>query len=48
MVYQLCPYINKMDIKGFCLEGKENDIIDEMKTVKENKIVDGSIIVIIV
>ena len=48
MVYQLCPYINKMDIKGFCLEGKENDKIDEMKTVKENKIVDGSIIVIIV
>ena len=47
MLYELCPYINKMDIKGFCLEGK-NEKIDEMKTVKENKLVNGSVIVLIV
>ena len=47
MLYELCPYINKMDIKGFCLEG-ENERIDEMKTVKENKLVNGSVIVLIV
>ena len=46
MLYELCPYINKMDIKGFCLEG-ENEKIDEMKTVNENKLVNGSVIVII-
>lgn len=48
MLYELCPYINKMDIKGFCLEGKENEKIDEMKTVNENKLVNGSVIVLIV
>ena len=47
MLYELCPNINKMDIKGFCLEGK-NEKIDEMKTVKENKLVNGSVIVLIV
>ena len=45
MLYELCPYINKMDIKGFCLEGK-NEKIDEMKTVNENKLVNGSVIVL--
>ena len=46
MLYELCPYINKMDIKGFCLEGKENEKIDEMKTVNENKLINDSVIVI--
>ena len=48
MLYELCPYINNMDIKGFCLEGKENEKIDEMKTVNENKLVNGSLIVLMV
>ena len=48
MLYELCPYINNMDIKGFCVEGKEEEKIDEMKTVNENKLVNGSIIVLIV
>ena len=48
MLYELCPYINNMEIKGFCLEGKENEKIDEMKTVNENKLVNGSLIVLMV
>ena len=48
MLYELCPDINDMDIKGFCLEGKENEKIDEMKTVNENKLINGSLIVLIV
>ena len=48
MLYELCPYINNMDIKGFCIEGKEDEKIDEMKTVNENKLVNGSLIVLIV
>jgi hypothetical protein len=48
MLYELCPYINNMDIKGFCIDGKEDEKIDEMKTVNENKLVNGSLIVLIV
>ena len=48
MLYELCPYINNLNIKGFCLEGNENEKIDEMKTVYENKLVNGSLIVLIV
>ena len=48
MLYELCPYINNMNIKGFCIEGKENEKIDEMKTVDENKLVNGSLIVLMV
>ena len=44
MLYELCPSINDLNIKGFCLEGKENEIIEEMKTVNENKLVNGSLI----
>ena len=47
MLYELCPSINNLNIKGFSVEGKENEIIDEMKTVNENKLVNGSIIVLI-
>ena len=47
MLYELCPSINNLNIKGFRVEGKENEIIDEMKTVKENKLVNGSMIVLI-
>lgn len=47
MLYELCPSINNLNIKGFCLEGKENEIIDEMKTVNENKLVNGSMIMLI-
>jgi signal recognition particle receptor subunit beta len=47
MLYELCPSINDLNIKGFCLEGKENEIIDEMKTVNENKLVNGSLISLI-
>ena len=48
MLYELCPNINNMEIKGFCLEGKEDEKIDEMKTVNENKLVNGSLIVLMV
>ena len=48
MLYELCPSINNMNIKGFCLEGKEDGKIDEMKTVNENKLVNGSLIVLLV
>jgi len=48
MLYELCPSINNLNIKGFCLEGNENEKIDEMKTVYENKLVNGSLIVLIV
>ena len=48
MLYELCPSINNMDIKGFCIEGKKEEKIDEMKTVHENKLVNGSLIVLIV
>ena len=47
MLYELCPSINNLNIKGFCLEGKENEMIDEMKTVNENKLVNGSVIALI-
>ena len=48
MLYELCPDINDLNIKGFCVEGKENEMLDEMKTVNENHLVDGSLIVLIV
>ena len=48
MLYELCPYINNMNIKGFCIEGKENQKIDEMKTVSENKLENGSLIVLMI
>ena len=48
MLYGLCPYVKNLDIKGFCLEGNENEKIDEMKSVNENKLVNGSLIVLIV
>ena len=47
-LYELCPSISNMNIKGFCIEGKENEKIDEMKTVDENKLVNGSLIVLMV
>lgn len=48
MLYDLCPNINNLNIKGFCKDGNENETIDEMKTVNENKLVDGTLIVLIV
>ena len=48
MLYGLCPYVKNLDIKGLCLEGNENEKIDEMKSVNENKLVNGSLIVLIV
>ena len=47
-LYDIYPYIKNYNIKGFCLEGNENEKIDEMKTVNENKLVNGSLIVLIV
>ena len=48
MLYDLCPNINNLNIKGFCKDGNENETIDEMKTVNENKLVDGTLIVLLV
>ena len=48
LLYELCPGINDLNIKGFCIEGKENEKIDEMKTVNENKLVNDSLILLIV
>lgn len=48
LLYELCPGINDLNIKGFSLEGKENEKIDEMKTVNENKLINGSLIVLII
>jgi len=48
LLYELCPNLNKMNIKGFCLEGKEDQKIDELKTVHENKLENGSLIVLMV
>lgn len=47
-VYELCPYLSNLKVKYFCLEGNKNNKIDEMKTVNENKLVNGSIISVIV
>ena len=47
-LYDIYPYIKNYNIKGFCLEGNENEKIDEMKTVNENNLVNGSLIVLIV
>ena len=47
-VYELCPYLSNLKVKYFCLEGNKNNKIDEMKTVNENKLVNGSIISAIV
>ena len=48
LLYELCPSINDLNIKGFCIEGKENGKIDEMKTVNENNLVNDSLIVLII
>ena len=48
LLYGLCPYVKNLDIKGLCLEGNENEKIDEMKTVNENKLINGSLISLIV
>ena len=48
LLYGLCPYVKNLDIKGICLEGNENEKIDEMKTVNENKLINGSLISLII
>ena len=48
LLYELCPSINDLNIKGFFIEGKENGKIDEMKTVNENNLVNDSLIVLII
>jgi hypothetical protein len=47
-LYDIYPYIKNYNIKGFCLEGNENEKIDAMKTVNENNLVNGSLIVLMV
>lgn len=47
-LYELCPYLNNLKIKYFSLHEKENKKIDEMKTVSENKLTNGSTIYLIV
>ena len=47
-IYELCPYLTNLKIKSFCLEGNENKKIDEMKTVLENKLVNDSLIYLII
>ena len=47
ILYELCPYITNLKVKCFCLEGNENNKIDEMKTVKENNLVNDSLIMLI-
>ena len=47
-LYELCPYLNNLKIKYFSLHEKENKKIDEIKTVSENKLTNGSTIYLIV
>ena len=47
-LYQLCPYICNLKVKYFCLEGNENNKIDEMKTIDENNLLDGSFITFVI
>ena len=47
-LYELCPYLFNLKVKYFCLEGYENKKIDEMKTVNENNLSNGSVIHLIV
>ena len=47
-LYELCPYLNNLKIKCFCLDENESKKIDEMKTVYENKLTNESIIYLIV
>ena len=47
-LYDIYPYIKNYNVKGFYLEGNEKEKIDEMKTVNENNLVNGSLIVLIV
>ena len=47
-LYELCPYLFNLKVKNFCLEGYENKKIDEMKTVNENNLSNGSVILLIV
>ena len=47
-LYELCPYLFNLKVKYFCLEGNENKKIDEMKTVKENKLSNDSVIHLII
>ena len=46
-LYELCPYICNLKVKCFCLNGNENNKIDEMKTVTENNLVNDSLILLI-
>ena len=43
-LYELCPYLNDLKVKSLCLDGNKSIIIDEMKTIKENKLINGSVI----
>lgn len=47
-LYELCPYLNNLKIKCFCLDENESMKIDEMKTVYENKLTNESIIYLII
>ena len=43
-LYDSCPQINDMNIKGFCILGKESIKLDEFKTIKENQLDNNTII----
>ena len=47
-LYELCPYLNNLKIKCFCLDENESMKINEMKTVYENKLTNESIIYLII
>jgi len=47
-LYEICPYLNNLKVKSLCLDGNNSIIIDEMKTIKENKLVNGSVITLTV
>ena len=46
--FKIFILILKIIIKGIYLEGNENEKIDEMKTVNENKLVNDSLIFLII
>ena len=47
-LYEICPYLNNLKVKSLCLDGNNSIIIDEMKTIKENKLINGSVITLTV
>ena len=47
-LYKLCPYLENLKIKSFYIDGNENNKIDEMKTVNENKLKNDSMIYLII